>query len=225
LPDPDTFVSVNPIDFGNSDLDYNGSVLFDFMTMKVFQATVAVAVIGLSFGIIISDSLAVSGAPITKESPGFTSADRNNAFRGIPFGTPLDEVQKKWELTPVTEGMSSDEILKLFIKNDEVKKIGDLTIQEVTYYFFQDKFYAVELETSDTRQTQTLRQALEIAYKRGPSSGISPDVLVWPGENVSTLLIANPATGEGRMLLFSNEMQSGYESCFLEAAKRTASQL
>jgi hypothetical protein len=193
--------------------------------MKGFPATVAGTV--LTFALVICGSAARSApSPAdTKDAPGFSTADKNNAFRGMPFGTPLDEVQKKWELTPVSEGGSPEEALKLFIKNDEVKKIGDLTLQEVTYYFFQGRFYAVEVETPDTRQTQTLRQALEIAYRRGPNPGASPDSLVWAGENVSTLLMVNPLTGEGRMLLFSNTIQSGYETYFLESAKRTASQL
>ena len=165
----------------------------------------------------------VTAAP--EESAGISSADRNNAFRGVPFGTPLEEVQKKWELNPVGDAVSTEDPLKLFIKNDEVKKIGDLTLQEVTYYFFQGKFYAVEIETSDTRQTQTLRQALEIAYGRPPSSGASPDAVVWAGDHVSTLLIMNPLSGEGRTFLFSNPIQSGYETYFLESAKKTATQL
>lgn len=185
----------------------------------------AATLLGLSLWISSPELVALSPATDAKESPGFSAADKNNAFRGIPFGTPLEEVQKKWDLTPVAEGASPEEALKLFIKNDEVKKIGDLTLQEVTYYFFQGKFYAVEVETPDTRQTQTLRQALEIAYKKGPSPGSAPDSFVWPGENTTTLLLVNPMTGEGRMLLFSNALQGGYEAYFLESAKRTASQL
>lgn len=193
--------------------------------MRGLPAIISVAALGL-FAVVFVTSLGASPLPTdAKESQGFSTADKNNAFRGIPFGTPLEEVQKKWDLTPVTEGSSPEEALRLFIKNDEAKKIGDLTLQEVTYYFFQGKFYAVEAETPDTRQTQTLRQALEIAYKRGPSPGVSPDALVWPGENTTTLLLINPLTGEGRMLLFSNALQGGYEAYFLESAKRTASQL
>ena len=193
--------------------------------MKGFPATVAGTLLTLALVISGPAARSASSSADTKDAPGFSTADKNNAFRGIPFGTPLEEVQKKWELTPVSEGGSPEEALKLFIKNDEVKKIGDLSLQEVTYYFFQGRFYAVEVETPDTRQTQTLRQALEIAYRRGPNPGASPDSLVWAGENVSTLLLVNPLTGEGRMLLFSNAIQTGYETYFLESAKRTASQL
>ena len=193
--------------------------------MKGFPATVAGTLLTLALVISGPAARSAPSSADTKDAPGFSTADKNNAFRGIPFGTPLEEVQKKWELTPVSEGGSPEEALKLFIKNDEVKKIGDLSLQEVTYYFFQGRFYAVEVETPDTRQTQTLRQALEISYRRGPNPGASPDSLVWAGENVSTLLLVNPLTGEGRMLLFSNAIQSGYETYFLESAKRTASQL
>jgi hypothetical protein len=193
--------------------------------MRATTATVAGTLLVLSLGISLPLARSAPASSENKDAPGFSTADKNNAFRGIPFGTPFEEVQKKWDLTPVTEGVSPEEALKLFIKNDEVKKIGDLTLQEVTYYFFQGKFYAVEVETPDTRQTQTLRQALEIAYRRSPNPGPSPDALVWAGENVSTLLLVNPLTGEGRMLLFSNAIQSGYESYFMESAKKTASQL
>jgi hypothetical protein len=159
-----------------------------------------------------------------EEQAGISSADRNNAFRGIPFGTPLEEVRKKWDLTPVGDS-PADDPLKLFIKNDEVRAIGNLTLQEVTYYFFQGKFYGVEIVTPDTRQTETLRQALEIAYGRPPFAGNSPDAVAWPGDHVSTLLIMSPLSGEGRTFLFSNPIQSGYEAYFLESARKTATQL
>jgi hypothetical protein len=42
---------------------------------------------------------------------------------------------------------------------------------------------------------------------------------------VSAQLLVNPSTGEGRVVLFSNELQPEYEKTLREAASKTAAQL
>lgn len=159
-----------------------------------------------------------SGGPVS-------SADPDNAFRGVAFGTALDEVKKSWELEPLADDPAPGDPLRQFIRNDETKSLGGLAVQEIVYYFFGEKFYAVGICTPDSRRTGILRRALEIAYGGSSGSSDGADSIAWLGKNVSSQLRINPSTGEGRALIFNNELQSDYEAHFSDAAKRTAAEL
>jgi hypothetical protein len=96
-----------------------------------------------------------------------------------------------------------------------------LVAREIIYYFVAGRFYAVSFTTPDIRQTDILRKALSLGYGAPPheSGGVS---VVWPGKLVSAQLQVNEATGEGRVLLFSNQLQLDYERSLREAAAKTA---
>ncbi|MEI6072724.1 MAG: hypothetical protein WCS31_13095 [Verrucomicrobiae bacterium] len=160
------------------------------------------------------------GAPVAAIAP----AEKENAFRGVPFGTPLAEVQKKWELEPLDEAGPPGDPLKLFIRNDETKSIGNIALQEIVYYFFDGKFYAVQICAPDSRQTEILRQALDIAFGGRPHASKEGDSFVWPGKSASAQLMVNPGTGEGRALIFNNDLQADYEKYSLGAAKKAAAE-
>jgi hypothetical protein len=171
----------------------------------------------LAAGIFLALHPAISGAPEA-------SADPANAFRGVPFGTALEEVKKSWDLEPLTDEQAPGDPLRQFIRNDETKSLGGLAVQEIVYYFFADKFYAVGICTPDSRRTGILQRALEIAYG-APAPSAGSDSLVWPGKHASAQLIVNPSTGEGRALIFNNDLQADYEAHFSDAAKRAATEL
>ena len=154
-----------------------------------------------------------------------TPADKGNSFRGVPFGSPLAQVQTLWQLDPLSEDDAKDNPLKLFIRNDETKSIGGIALQEVVYYFFEGKFYAVGLCTTDSCQTESLRQAVDIAFGGCPHTNKAGNSFVWLGKNASMQLNINPITGEGRALIFNNDLQARYEKHSLEAAKKAASEL
>lgn len=169
--------------------------------------------------------LARAGAPEGVGDGHRSSMDKGNSFRGVRFGSSLEEIKKSWELEALPDDAAPGDPLKLFIRNDEVKSLGTIALQEVVYYFFEGKFYAVGICTPDSRQTGTLRQALEIAYGRSPHVSPAGDSFVWEGENVSAQLNVAPGTGEGRALLFNNDLQSAYEKFFLQAAGSAAAEL
>jgi hypothetical protein len=83
----------------------------------------------------------------------------------------------------------------------------------------------VGFATPDNRQTMILREALTAGYGMPPQEDSAGKSLVWPGQAVSAQLLVSPSTGEGRLLLFSNELQPEYEKSLQEAAAKTASQL
>ena len=157
---------------------------------------------------------AASGAP----------ADKGNSFRGVAFGTPLAKVQSLWQLEPLSDDAPQGNPLKLFIRNDETKNIGGITLREIVYCFFEESFYAVEIFTTDGSQTEILRQAADIAFGGRPHVNKEGNSFVWLGKNASMQLNANPATGEGRALIFNNDLQARYEKFSVEAAKKAASE-
>lgn len=161
-----------------------------------------------------------------KNQPPFTAMmDQSNSFRGIVFGTSIDEVQKTIDLDPVTEETTKNDPLKLYIRAEEKKFLGNIAIQEVIYYFLEGKFYAAAIATLDTRQTENLRKALEIIYGALPQIDKESRGLVWSGKNTTAYMRLNQITGEARTLISNNDLQKSYDRTMLESAKKAALEL
>ena len=146
-----------------------------------------------------------------------------NLFRGIPYGTTVEEMTAKgWDLTPVNDSNREKAALQAYIRNDEKKSFGDITCDEITYYFLNEKFYGVLLQTVDGTQTEILKEA--ICAKRGRPL-LTTSGLVWIGQNSSVILRLNGTSGEGTFLLFDNNMQSLYEKYVREAGGAASREL
>lgn len=172
-------------------------------------------------------SLFLPGAvlPVCAQEAVASFPDRSKAFAGVPFGAHLEEARQQWQLEEAEGAAVPDDPVRVYLREEESHVFGGVRVREVIYYFLRDRFYAVGFATPDTRQTAILREALEIGYGARPHAGDSGRSLVWPGEAVSAQLIVDPATGEGRLLFFSNELQPEYEQTMREAAAKTAAGL
>jgi hypothetical protein len=151
--------------------------------------------------------------------------DQSKSFCGVPFGATLDEARKTWQLEAADGASAPGDPVTLYLREEESHVLGGLVARELVYYFVNGKFYAVGFATPDNRQTTILREALVLGYGAQPHRDASENCWVWPGQTVSAQLIVNPSTGEGRVLLFSNELQADYEKSLREAAEKTASGL
>ena len=151
--------------------------------------------------------------------------DQSNSFRGIVFGTSIDEVQKTIDLDLVTEESTKTDPLKLYIRAEEKKFLGNVAIQEVIYYFLEGKFYAVSIATLDIRQTENLRKALEIVYGALAQIDKESRAVVWTGKNTTAFMRFNQITGEARTLISNNDLQKNYDRTMLESAKKAALEL
>lgn len=156
------------------------------------------------------------------DAPATAAAPAKDSFRGVAFGTPLDQVAAQWALEPVGEDAAPDDPLKVFIRQDEPGTLGSVRLQEVLYYFIHGKFYAVGFCTADGRQTEILREAFGLTFGAKAHESEGGASLVWPGEKMSAQLKVSLGTGEGRALLFDNALQRDYEAALLEAARKTA---
>ena len=165
-------------------------------------------------------------SPVAAQLPEGTSfPDRSNAFGGVPFGATLEEAKQKWQLEKIEAISAPDDPVALYLREEETLLLGGAVAREVVYYFVNGRFYAVGFLTPDQRQTEILREALELGYGAPPHADRSNSSLVWPGRQVSAQMVLNAANGEGRVLLFSNELQPGYEKSLREAAAKTAAGL
>jgi len=164
-------------------------------------------------------------AVFAQTAPPDSFPDRAKAFGGVPFGASLEDAKKSWQLEAVDGASVPGDPVALYLREEESLVLGGLVAREVIYYFLNGKFYAVSFSTPDNRQTTILREALGAGYGAAPHEDAAGKSLVWPGEAVSAQLLVNPSTGEGRVVLFSNELQPEYEKTLREAASKTAAQL
>lgn len=149
--------------------------------------------------------------------------DRNNAFGGVAFGATLEEAQQKWQLEKIEAAAAPDDPVALYLRQEESLLLGGAVAREVVYYFVNGRFYAVGFLTPDQRQSEIVREALELGYGAPPHA--DGDSIVWPGRMVSAQMLLDSANGEGRVLLFSNELQPSYEKSLRDAAAKTAAGL
>jgi len=177
-----------------------------------------------SVGVLLFLAVFSSAAPAQDAAPQ-TFPDRVKAFGGVAFGATLEDAKKSWQLEAIDGASVPGDPVALYLREEESLVLGGLVTREVIYYFLNGKFYAVGFSTPDNRQTTILREALTAGYGAAPHEASSGKSFVWPGQAVSAQLLINPSTGEGRVLLFSNELQPEYEKCLREAASKTAAQL
>jgi hypothetical protein len=150
----------------------------------------------------------------------------DDSFRGLPYGASLaDAAAKKWELTPVNDANGDNPKFQVYVRTDEQKSLGDMTLQEITYYFLNGKFYGVLILTADGNQTQILKHAL-ISSRGNPYSASSPaGALVWIGTSSTAILKRNQETGEGTMMIVGNGLQESYESYVKSAGDKVGKDL
>lgn len=148
--------------------------------------------------------------------------EKIDSFRGLRFGDAFEKVPREWDLQPASQDASADTPLKSYIRNEEEKRLGGIDLQEIVYFFVNNRFYAVEILTSDRTQTEMLRLALNHAYGTPSSPPLQEEASVWLGKKVSAQYCINRATGEGRALMFDNELQQAYEKIINEVARKAA---
>ena len=153
------------------------------------------------------------------------SIDLTNSFRGMLFGSSIEEMEKTIKFEPVSEDHAKGDALKIYIRIDEKKSLGDVAVQEVSYYFFEGKFYAVVIATMDYRQTENLRKALDIVYGGSPHKEKESQNLLWSGKKTTAFMRSDRVTGEGRTIISSNELQKNYDRFSRESAVKAASEL
>ena len=167
----------------------------------------------------------IATAALAQDAAIDTFPDRARAFGGVSFGASVEDAKKSWQLEEVDGASVPGDPVTLYLREEESLVLGGLVAREVVYYFLSGKFYAVSFSTPDNRQTTILREALASGYGTPPCEDEAGKSLVWAGQNVSAHLLVNASTGEGRVLLFSNELQPEYEASLREAAAKTASQM
>jgi hypothetical protein len=151
---------------------------------------------------------------------------RDDGFRGMPFGASLDDFSaKKWELSPSNDSGGDKARFQTFIRTDEQKVLGDITLLDITYYFLDGKFYGVLLQTADGNQTEIMRQAL-VSSRGEPLHALLPvGGSVWIGSSSTAILQRNQETGEGTVMIVGNALQQRYEAYVKDAGGKIGKDL
>lgn len=177
----------------------------------------------------VSETSPPAATPASLQPPapqGATAAPgNNNGFAGVPFGATVEEARQKWQLEKLEPASAPDDPVATFLREEESLVLGGAVVREVVYYFVNGKFYAVAFVTPDRRQTVIMRDALTLSRGAPVSQDESGTSLVWPGRPSSAQMVANPANGEARVLIFGNAQQEDYEKSLQSAAAKTATGL
>jgi len=133
-----------------------------------------------------------------KVSPGL---DKLNGFRGVPFGTPFENFK--------TLKLSQDRgPLKLYVDDTDSQLIGPVLLDEIVYYFFEGKFTAVALHTSDGNDTSNAIRIMEGAY--GPGTPLSSeDTYLWKG-NQEAVRLSVSEDGDAEIFISNNELYKAF---------------
>jgi hypothetical protein len=136
-----------------------------------------------------------------------TKLDTTNGFRGQKFGTPFSEFQ----------GLTLDKDqgdLKLYFKEDENLQLGPVKLESIIYHFFQDKFFAVSLNSQDRDSTLGLLRVAQVAFGQGAERPDAKDDLdkSWLGKAAEAFFTVNPKTEEGSLIIRDNQLGSQVEA-------------
>lgn len=170
-----------------------------------------------------------AASPVAPQPPALpeaaTAPGGSNGFAGVPFGATVEEARQKWQLEKLEPVSAPDDPVATFLREEESLVLGGAVVREVVYYFVNGKFYAVAFVTPDRRQTVIMRDALTLARGAPVSQDESGASLVWTGRPSCAQMVANPANGEARVLIFGNAQQEDYERSLQNAAAKTAAGL
>jgi hypothetical protein len=136
-----------------------------------------------------------------------TKLDTTNGFRGQKFGTPFSDFQ----------GLTLDKDqgdLKLYVKKDENLQLGPVKLESIIYHFFQDKFFAISLNSQDRDSTLGLLRVAQVAFGQGAERPDAKGDLdkSWLGKAAEAFFTVNPKTEEGSLFIRDNQLGSQVET-------------
>ncbi|WP_148665180.1 hypothetical protein [Diaphorobacter nitroreducens] len=113
---------------------------------------------------LLAASIALAGCATQQ-----TQSNANIGFRGATIGSPPLPGMKQLEKWQPSLGMTSREISDAYSMPNEPKTLGSLTIKEVTYEYFNQKLFRIEVDLWTETQarcprTSELIAALESQY-------------------------------------------------------------
>lgn len=132
--------------------------------------------------------------------------DREEGFRGLRFGAPIESVS---DLRLVSESGARGS--RLYVRPSEELVFGDASLDGVTYGFYAGRLYFVTLFTSGRRNARAALAELEREYGPGLPVPGQAEEYVWRGRRVWLHFRADPATSQGMVALTGVEMNARVE--------------
>jgi hypothetical protein len=84
----------------------------------------------------------------------FKPGTEPTGFRGIPWGTPVDE------LSGMKYVQTDEDRLEIYFREGDELQIGRAKVEKIAYQFWKGKFFGVEISAKDLRNCSALRDAV-----------------------------------------------------------------
>jgi hypothetical protein len=106
-----------------------------------------------------------------------TDPNRWDGFRGLKWGTNIKDLNDPNMM--LTEGYNKEKYYKRL--NDKLS-IGDANLKEITYVFYENRFYGVMIETKGYMNFSALKDAIFAYYGDGKPNGNYSNSWLWSPE-------------------------------------------
>ncbi len=148
---------------------------------------------------------------------GIAEAQLSEAFRGIPWGT------HKKDLTGLVEGPKRGDG-EAFTR-DEQRKVGDITVENIYYLFYKEKFGAAMILFQGASNFSSLKDLLSQKY--GPSKTADPlrEEYTWDLEDLTIFFEYSSAKNKGSINYFFKPIMQQREEDRAKARKKALDDL
>lgn len=142
-----------------------------------------------------------------------------DGFRGMKWGTTLKEFSKGKTISLVVIN-GEDECYSI---DGEELKIGDSSLEQITYCFWQDQLASVLIQTKGYSNYQNLKLASFEKFGRAVQNNkYAERFIFFPAEITRIMLEYNEVSGQGVILMQSKSLDEQSRSAKGQRAKQAA---
>jgi hypothetical protein len=151
----------------------------------------------------------------------FKPGSEPTGFKGIKWGTPLNEVQGMKFVSTDEDGVET------YSKEGEELKIGPAKVEKIAYQFWKGRFFGVEISAKESKNCTALRDAVLDIFGSGqklfrPNMSGFEEKYFYKGDNaVVFLAIEQRLEDVGMLILFDRKMKQEIMTERKEKIKKT----
>lgn len=132
---------------------------------------------------------------LTNSTSSKTSESENDGFRGIKWGTPLEEMESELTLVGRDEGKR----IQWFQKGDDDLSLGGAALESIHYVFYEGIFKRVAMVAKGAGNYNLLRQHLLESF--GEATESTDTSLTWKLDRTLVMFACNPDNDVSLLIL------------------------
>ena len=142
-------------------------------------------------------------------------AEGVEGFRGLKWGTPIDEIRRTKQLV-IKQNDGNNKYVYYALVDDNLR-FGGVNAVSIRYFFWKNKFAGVVITTMGERDFDVLKGATDEKFGLG-MTGIGPsgeEIISWNGNSTDVTLSYEQTSRKGKLVLFSkmiHELKGGLEA-------------